>query len=195
MSFFDSFKNLTTGTIKPVNKTQTGTEELQTWTFRFDKLPKTLDEFKALPIFDLTQPQNTAALTLLALCVFPEDKEECFRILDFLNGPKPYTEYEKQFLADRFMDEQSYVPFSYFEGAVPENDYTPDQPYKLVIRENPHSRDDLSIGYLTLYFRSGGADTARHVKLRQKESTGEWFLYEQFLMVGIRKPVSRDPWA
>ena len=195
MSFFDTLKNLTTGTIKPVTQTQTGTPELQSWTFKFETLPKTLEELKELNICDLSQPQNTAALTLLALCAFKESQQECFRMLDFLNGPKPLTPAEKQFLQGRFTDGQEYVPFSYFNGAVPENDYTPDRPYTLVISEQAHSRDDLSIGYLTLYFKSGGADTARHLKLRQKESTGEWFFYEQFLMVGIRRPASRDPWA
>ena len=194
MSIF-SFKNLTTGTTKKINKTATGTEELQTWTFTFDTLPATLEQLQALDICDLKQPQNTAALTLLALCAFPDSREECFRMLDFLNGPKPLTTYEKQFLADRFMDGQNYIPYSYFEGADPDNSYTPNKPYTLVIKENPHSRDDLSIGYLTLYFTSGGSDTARHVKLRQKESTGEWFLYEQFLMVGIIRPSAEDPWA
>ena len=195
MSIFDYLKNLTTGTIKAVNKTDPGTAELQSWTFSFESLPKTLDELKALSICDLTKPQNTAALSLLALCVFPQDREECYRMLDYLNGPRPMTNAEKQFLRDRFMDDQGYIPYSYFKGAVPENDYTPDKPYTLTVSEQAHSRDDLSIGYLTLYFESGGADTARHVKLRRKESTGEWFLYEQFLMVGIRTPVSKDPWA
>jgi len=195
MSIFDDLKNLTSGTVKAVKKTDTGTAQLQSWTFTFETLPCTLEELQALPICDLTRPQNTAALSLLALCVYPKDRNECCRMLEFLNGPREFTPMEKQFLRDRFMDYQGYIPYSYFKGAVPGNDYTPDKPYTLTIKENPHSRDDLSIGYITLYFVSGGADTARHVKLRKKESTGEWFLYEQFLMVGIRKPVSKDPWA
>ncbi len=195
MSFFDTLKNLTTGTIKPVTKTQTGTPELQSWTFKFETLPKTLEELKELNICDLSQPQNTAALTLLALCAFKDSPDECFRMLDFLNGPKALDPTEKKYLRERFLEGQDYVPFSYFKGAVPENDYTPDMPYTLEIREQAHSRDDLSIGYLTLYFTSGGSDTARHVILRQKESTGEWFFYGQFLMVGIRRPASTDPWA
>lgn len=195
MSFFDTLKNLTVGTIKAISQTDTGTPQLQTWEFQFDKLPKNLEELQALNICDLTKPQNTAAMTLLALCVFPESKEECYRMIEFLNGPTTMSPREKQFLNDRFMDDQGYVPFSYFEGSVPGNDYTPDKPYRLIIKEQAGSRDDLSVGYITLYFKSGGADSARHVRLRRKESTGEWFLYEQFLMVGIRKPVSKDPWA
>lgn len=195
MSFFDTLKNLTSGTIKAINQTDTGTAQLQTWEFEFDKLPEDLEELRALNICDFKKPQNTAAMTLLALCVFPKSKEECYRMIEFLNGPTTMSVREKQFLNDRFMEGQGYVPFSYFEGAVPENDYTPDKPYRLIISEHAGSRDDLSLGYLTLYFKSGGADSARHVKLRRKESTGEWFLYEQFLMVGVRKPVSKDPWA
>ena len=42
---------------------------------------------------------------------------------------------------------------------------------------------------------SGGADSARQIKLRTKPSTGQWFLWEQFLLADIRKPVSADPWA
>lgn len=50
-------------------------------------------------------------------------------------------------------------------------------------------------GYLTLHIRSGGADSPRQIKLRQKPSTGQWFLWEQFLLSDIRPPVSADPWA
>ena len=195
MSFFDTFKNYTTGTIKPVTQTKTGTPELQSWTFRFENLPKTLEELKELNINDLTQPQNTAAMYLLALCAFRSSKEECFRMLDYLDGPKVMSPVEKQHFRDRFTEEQDYVPFSYFEGATPENDYTPGKPYTLIISEGDHSRDDLSIGYLTLYFKSGGADSARHLKLRIKESSGEWFVFEQFLLVQVRRPASQDPWA
>ena len=166
------------------------------WTFFFRKLPETLEELQAIDICDLKQPQNTAAMVLLALCVYPKDKNESLRMLDFLNGPKPFTEFEKQFLADRFADGQGYIPFSYFEGALPENDYTPDKdPYKLVINELAQSKQNLSVGYYALYFTSSGADSLRYVTLKKKASTGEWFLNEQFLMVQIKDPVSKDPWA
>ena len=101
---------------------------------------------------------------------------------------------DKQFIADRFRD-KDYVPRSYFEGATPQNNYEPNRPYKLVIAENPYSRDQLKDGYLTLHVKSGGADSARQIKLRTKPSTGQWFLWEQFLLADIRKPVSADPWA
>lgn len=38
------------------------------------------------------------------------------------------------------------------------------------------------------------ADAARPIKLRRKGS-GQWLLWEQYLMTGIRIPLSADPWA
>ena len=42
---------------------------------------------------------------------------------------------------------------------------------------------------------SGGADSPRQIRLRTKPSTGEWFLWEQFILSDIRPPKSADPWA
>jgi len=119
---------------------------------------------------------------------------EAIKMLEFLSGPRGVSAYEKQFIADRFRD-KDYVPRSYFAGATPDNNYEPSTPYTLNIFENPYSRDNFNEGYLTLHVNSGGADSARQIKLRTKPSTGEWFLWEQFLLADIRKPVEEDPWA
>ena len=158
------------------------------------KLPKTLSELQEMPEAALKEPQNTAALTIAALALYPSDKQAALEMLEFLHGPKGLSTYDKQFIADRFRD-KDYVPRSYFEGAVPDNGYEPVKPYKLIFFENPYSRDQLKDGYLTVHVKSGGADSARQIKLRTKPSTGQWFLWEQFLLADIRKPVSADPWA
>ena len=158
------------------------------------KLPKTLSELQEMPEAALKEPQNTAALTIAALALYPSDKQAALEMLEFLHGPKGLSTYDKQFIADRFRD-KDYVPRSYFEGAVPDNGYEPVKPYKLIFFENPYSRGQLKDGYLTLHVKSGGADSARQIKLRTKPSTGQWFLWEQFLLADIRKPVSADPWA
>ena len=85
-----------------------------------------------------------------------------------------------------------YVPRSYFVGATYKNDYVPQEPYSIVVSENPHSYENE--GYATMYIASGGADSPRSVKLR-KAKDGKWYLWEQFLLVGIRKPESDNPWA
>ena len=48
---------------------------------------------------------------------------------------------------------------------------------------------------LTLYVACSGADSPRPLKLRKKSSTGQWFLWEQQLLTGIRIPKESDPWA
>jgi hypothetical protein len=149
---------------------------------------------KAMPEASLKEPENTAALAIAALTLYPIDKETSLQMLEFLQGPKGLSPYDKQFLADRFRD-KDYVPRSYFSGATPENNYEPSEPYTLTFFENPYSRDNFSEGYLTLHIKSGGADSARQLKLRTKPSTGQWFLWEQFLLSDIRQPVAADPWA
>ena len=97
----------------------------------------------------------------------------------------------KQFIADRFRD-KDYVPRSYFEGAVPGNDYMPTAPYTVTVKSDPHSYDEQGIA--KLFIPSGGADDPRPVKLRQAKD-GKWYLWEQFLLTGIREPESSNPWA
>ena len=157
----------------------------------FPQLPDTFEQFKALPQAALANPFDTAALTVLALCFYPQDKELCYQMLEFLKGPGTLSPYERQFIRDRFMD-SDYVPRSYFKGATPQNDYLPSQPYTISVSENPYSYQNQ--GYAKLFIRSGGADSPREVLLRLAKD-GKWYLWEQFLLVGIRAPESSNPWA
>ena len=166
----------------------------KTYTVTLQQLPVNLEQLKAMPEASLKEPENTAALAVAALTLYPIDKEASLQMLEFLQGPKGLSPYEKQFLADRFRD-KDYVPRSYFNGATPENNYEPSEPYTLTFFENPYSRENFGEGYLTLHVKSGGADSARQIKLRTKPSTGQWFLWEQFLLADIRQPASADPWA
>ncbi len=160
-----------------------------------NKLPVSLAEMQAMPQADMTKPQNTVAMCVAALCMYPVDKDAAIEMLNFLKGPSPITEREKQFIADRFRDDKWYVPASYFAGAVPTNNYTPSKPYTIEVHENPYSRQQINEGYLKVFVRSGGADTERSVTLRHKPSTNQWFLWEQMLLSDIRPPQESDPWA
>lgn len=171
---------------KAVNKLSTTTE-----TFRFETLPTTVAQLQALPEAALNTPYQAAALTICALCAYADDREAGTAMLNALKGPQPLTMQEKSFLNDRFMDGKRYIPFSYFQGATPENDYTPAQPYTVQVFSNPHSFEQE--GYALLWVSSGGADSPREVKLRRKGE--QWFLWEQRLLSGIRMPKSQDPWA
>lgn len=158
--------------------------------FTFSSLPKNVSEISALPEADLTSPFKTAALTVLALCEYEENRETSIDMLNFLKGPQELSTYEKQFLNDRMMG-KTYIPFSYIDGASPQNNYTVSAPYTITVFDNPYSYDQA--GYAKLYIKSGGADNARPLTLRQKGD--KWYLWEQFLMVGIRIPAKEDPWA
>lgn len=166
---------------------------MATKTFTFEKLPTTLDELKTLPEANLQDAFATIALTVAAFAAYPTDKDAALEMLNFLKGPEEVSAYDKSFIADRFSD-KDYVPKSFFEGATPDNNYEPNKPYTISVSDNPYSYQ--SEGYATLYITSGGADSPRAVRVRQKKSTGEWFIngYGGILM-GIREPKALDPWA
>ncbi len=157
----------------------------------FNTLPDNFEQFRSLPQAAMSTPFDTAAMTVLALCFYPQNKEMCFDMVNFLKGPKPLSPYEKSFITDRFRD-ADYVPRSYFNGATPQNDYMPSQPYTVTVSENPYSYQNE--GYAKMFIRSGGADSPREVLLR-KAKDGKWYLWEQFILVGIRQPESQNPWA
>lgn len=100
----------------------------QTVTFTFQALPESLAQMQALPEASLDTPFKTAALTVCALCAYGADKNIGLEMLNWLRGPRPMNGQEISFLNDRFRDGKSYIPFSYFVGASPENGYTPASP-------------------------------------------------------------------
>ncbi len=157
-------------------------------------IPNNLDEFKSLAEMGITKPENTCVLLLCALDLFDKNKDEGTAAMNLLRGPKPMVPYDVQFLCDRLRG-KSYLPKAYFEGATPENSYTPAQPYVLNVLSDPRPQD-IEEGYLRVFLKTAGADSPRPVKLRKKGSTGEWFIWDYTsLLVGIRTPAAEDPWA
>lgn len=160
--------------------------------FQFSILPKTDSELKAMPEFGFDSPFRVAALLLAVLCAWPDDREACYQMIDTLKGPQKMSPMDKQFIRDRMMDKGDYLGKAYFEGANPENNYIPDQPFTVEIEENPYSYDNA--GYARLLVRTKGADSPRQITLRQKGD--EWFLWEfPAILSDIRKPQAEDPWA
>lgn len=191
MAFFDKLKNQAASAVSGAVRQTAANIGSKTEKVVFADLPESLEAFKALPQAALSTPFDTAALTVAALCIFPADKELCYQMLDYLRGPRPMNGADKQFIADRFRD-KDYVPRSYFEGAVPDNDYMPSSPYTVTVKTDPHSYDEEGIA--KLFIPSGGADAPRPIKLRQAKD-GKWYLWEQYLLAGIREPESANPWA
>lgn len=177
MSIFDRLKS---GSSVPKGGPQT---------FVFEKLPENREELRARPEAARTDPYQVAALTVLSLCVYAADADEGVAMLDLLSGPRTLSGYDKQFLRDRIRG-KSYLPFSYFKGSTPANNYTPDQPFTITVESQGHSFDQP--GQATLFIRSGGADSSRPLILR--EQNGTWYLWEQLLMSDIRKPADDHVW-
>lgn len=158
----------------------------------FNSLPDTYEQFVSLPQASMSTPFQTAAMAVLAFCFYPKDKDLCYKMIDFLRGPRPMNSSEKSFIADRFRD-KDYVPRSYFAGATPENDYQPAAPYTVEVRENQYT---YSVdGIAKLFIPSGGADDPRPIQLR-KAKDGKWYLWEySSILLGVRQPESSNPWA
>ncbi|MBE5964051.1 MAG: hypothetical protein IKL73_04035 [Lachnospiraceae bacterium] len=147
---------------------------------------------QALKEASLDSAFKTTALTIVALCSYEKNPEGCIEMLNFLKGPEDLSTHEKDFIKER-LNGKFYKTFSFFEGATPENSYTPNVPYIIKVSENPYSFDEEN--WATLYVKSSGADNPRPIKLRKKPSTGQWFLNDIQCLSDIRIPVKDDPWA
>lgn len=163
----------------------------------FASMPETLAEFTALPQGALQSPFDTAAMIIAALCVYPLNKDECMAMINYLRGPNPMSQRDIIFLRDRMAqnNKASFLGASYFNGATPQNEYTPSEPYTVIVSEHPYSYS--SEGIVNLHIRSGGADSPRGVAVRLAKD-GKWYLWQtdyHTLLLDIRAPESRNPWA
>ncbi|MCL2549016.1 MAG: hypothetical protein FWE76_07630 [Symbiobacteriaceae bacterium] len=170
----------------------TGQGDNKSWNFVFAEIPVNLEQLRSLPEASLSEPHYAAALLIPALCLWTINQQEAIAMINFLKGPEALSNRDIQFMNDRLKGKE-YVAPSYFVGATPQNNYEPSEPYTLVISTNPYSY--AQSGYVKLFMSSGGADSPRPLSVRQKPSTGEWFLWEQHLLSDIRPPAAQDPWA
>ena len=192
MGHFDKLKNTAASAVGGAVNNAAMSIGNKSETFTFTVLPESLAQMQALPEASLDSPFKAAALTVCALCAYAADKNIGTEMLNWLRGPRPLNGTEISFLNDRFRDGKTYIPFSYFEGATPDNDYTPSEPFRVTVQSTHVSGEEQ--GYMKLFIPRGGADSPRPIKLRMK-GDGKWFLWEQYLLTGIRTPKSADPWA
>ena len=185
MSIFDRLRKVASAA-----PTETNAPIVKNKSFSFMALPESLAEMQALPEAALEDPFQTAALKVCALCAYAADKGIGTKMLNWLRGPRPLSPHDLSFLNDRFRTGH-HIPFSYFAGASPENDYTPKPPFTLTLEEGLYA--DINPGYKKLHIRSGGADSPREIILRQT-TDNKWYLWDQFLLVSIRQPRSQNPW-
>ena len=132
---------------------------------------------------------ETGAFFIASLVRYLDSTDDGHEMIDLLRGPRPMNDMDKDFLKDR-LREKSYLPGAYFEGATPENDYTPDTPWSLLVYDDPMNAEE---GYLYIQVATTGADSRRRITLREKD--GQYYLWEYSnVLTGIRLPASQDPW-
>ena len=159
--------------------------------FIFHALPQNAEDLAELiAIHTLADPMTTAALWFAAMWRYAESREEGLEMIDILKGPVPLSTYDKSFLRDRFMD-KLYLPRVYFEGAAPENNYTPTQPLTLRLYDNPVQREP---NLKSVLVKGKGFDSPRAVTLRQKGDSFYLWDYAGTLL-SVRLPKVEDPWA
>lgn len=156
-----------------------------------EKIPQSLEEFKRMDTMDFTHPENVCMMFLCALNLYIKNPEEGIEALNLMRGPRPMNGYDVQFLKDRLRG-KNYLATAYFEGAEPENGYTPDVPYSLEVMPTPRPQD-VEPGYAKFFIHTAGADSPRPVTLRRKGDN--WCLWEySSILTGIRLPAEEDPW-
>ena len=85
MGLFDSLRNQARDAVRDAvqgvgNKTET---------IVFPTVPDRYEEFTALPQAAMSTPFETAAMTVIALCVYPHAPQTSVQMLNFLRGPRP----------------------------------------------------------------------------------------------------------
>lgn len=158
--------------------------------YTFNTMPQTAQDIQALvDHFGLKQQHNTTAFFMASYVKYAEDAQEGLAMIDVLKGPQPLSDAEKAFIKERLSDKK-YLPKSYFEGAVPENNYEPDSPWTIVVSNEAVSAPE---GYSYTTVSSGGADSPRRVCMRIKNDSHYLWEYNGVLL-GIRLPAEEDPW-
>ena len=161
-------------------------------TVTLNEIPATLDAFSSAAQMNLTAPENTCAMFLCALQLYLSSKDDGVAAMNLLRGPRPMSPYDVQFLRDSLLGKE-YLPLAYFNGATPQNGYSPSKPYVLNVLPDPRPQD-IEEGYIRVYLKTAGADSPRPVKLRRKGDC--WYLWEySSVLSGIRIPAEQDPWA
>ena len=163
---------------------------------KIDNLNITKEDLEKL---DRTNPNNVVGALIRTLTIYnPNTPNDFYEMLQLLQGDfQPLSEMMKQNIKDRMLqnDKYSFIGKSYFKGATPENDYTPEIPYELEITENPYS--DVEEGIKKLFVKSGGADSPRGVMVRVAKDGNYYVWSDSFmgLLADIRGLESKNPWA
>ena len=157
----------------------------RTTSAEFSVLPATLAELTASPYNDLRTPMNTAALFVVALNVYNQDRAEAIAMINYLRGPNPLNSDDIRLLNEHMAqnNKEGCLARSYLAGAIPQNGYTPSQPYTIAITDNPYTYYDGAVA--TVFVWCGGDNNPRSITMC-KSADSLWYLGELSLLDGVQ---------
>lgn len=168
------------------------------YTFTFSTVPTCYEDIVQ---YELDSPYKTMALLFLAFRAWdPADPAPCLEMLDYLTntavpeplesgetGPQfsyPFSRYYPwiSFLQDRMLqnDKYGYIGNAYLKGAAPTNDYTPEDPVTVVVRQSvydPYKAESTGNPEIKQVLVSlAGADSDRYALFYQ-DQRGDWRVF------------------
>jgi hypothetical protein len=162
-----------------------------------DQLPQTAEAFALLQERVARTPEGGAAVMVVALLLYAEDRVLGERCLDqAVDGGRLHTVAGGQRLGRRDLQLMAsqvggrpHVLRSYLAGTCPEGGYQmPEPPLGIEWSANPYS-GDVDSGQYKVFVTSSGADSPRPVTVR-RDAEGLWKAYEwSSLLLGVRDPV------
>ncbi|MBQ4463755.1 MAG: hypothetical protein II915_04990 [Eubacterium sp.] len=170
----------------------------------FDKLPETKDELQSIDRSGENGKYVTMALLFAVVRNWtPEKKDVCNSMLEILlNSPTcgiTFNNFGREFVRDRMMQNNKY-PYlgnSYFDGATPENGYTPSSPLTVTLEEYVYNLPPSTMYGSTLSIervvtRFAGADTERYVDFYMDPKDGNWYIWSdtyKSILADIKTPM------
>ncbi len=166
---------------------------------QIDTLPQSIEEFLDLQERVAGTPQGGAAMLVVALLGWTNDRNlgrQCLaaaidsaRLVEGPAGARLQQLNSRELrLIESQLQAQPYLPRSYVQRTTPADGYRlPPAPYGFAFSQNPHSGDPAT-GTYKAFVACSGADSARPVTLRRDER-GIWKANEwSSLIVGVRWP-------
>jgi hypothetical protein len=174
---------------------------LNAQTMKIDMVPTTIEEFVSLRDKIAKTPEGGAALFLLALKIYVDNKElghQCLVVASDrsnLAQGNIYMGFALNGQNLQLIETQLYrdknIPNSYIKGSSLENGYAVKLPYSYEFSANAYSGDPAT-GQTKLFVTCSGADSARPITLVRNDK-GIWKATAwSSLVVGIKKPAIKD---
>jgi hypothetical protein len=197
-------------TISEDGETASGNVPCNTATYTFKKLPGNLEELQTIPLDTMFGPMaaGIAAVASYQPGVYnmqTYDKCPQLAMFDYLNGPGfdiPNVQKQNMFITMRTTLEgyggpAQGSPFMYFEGATPENGYTPNEPFSFMLVHGPYqvpATQSIGTGQMLperqmILISFAGDDSQRYCDVYQSKVDNNWYIFDdswQHLVAGAK---------